>query len=259
MPDSAPKRNTVSAFVVCCNEERNIGRCLESVKWCDEIIAIDSGSTDKTKEICKSYGAKIHERAWPGFVEQKRYGFEQCSSEWVLNIDADEEVSPELKDEMLSHLSKDTTINGYELSRVVFYLGKWWRKGGWYPEYRLRLCRKSETSWGGDEPHEKAFVKGPTLRLRGELRHYTYDDMTHHMRSLNNFARTAALTMQKKGRRFSIFSLLIHPPSRFIKYYFIKRGFLEGFPGLLVACFETWYVFLKYVNLWELERRAKAS
>lgn len=244
------------------NEEKNMRRCLASIAWCDEKIVIDSGSTDRTLEICKEFGAKIIHNPWPGFVEQKRYGFEQCTCDWVLNVDADEEMSPELQEEIvtsLSNLAATPNIVGFELSRVVYYLGKWWRKGGWYPEYRLRLCRRDVTSWGGDEPHEHAIVRGKTVRLRSELRHFTYEDMTHHMRSLNNFARMAAETMHRKGRRFSIFSLFIHPPARIIKFYLVKKGYREGFPGLIVACFESWYVFLKYIKLWEIERKARQA
>lgn len=257
MAEEKGQKPKISAFIICMNEERNIARALKSVSFCDEILVIDSGSTDKTIDIAKSHGAKVIERPWPGYVEQKRFGLEQCSGDWVLNIDADEEVSAELKDEIIRAAASGSELAGYGLSRVVFYLGKWWRKGGWYPEYRLRLLKRSAASWGGENPHERAIVAGPTGRLKGELRHYTYDNMTHHIRSLNNFAETAAQSMHKRGRRFNIFSLLIRPPARFIKFFLLKKGFLEGFPGLLVAFFETWYVFLKYAKLWELERRAR--
>lgn len=247
----------ISAFVITLNEERDIGRALKSLSFCGEILVIDSGSTDKTIEIAKSCGARVIERPWPGYVEQKRFGLEQCSGDWVLNIDADEEVSDELRAEIISAVSSTEDIAGWELSRVVFYLGKWWRKGGWYPEYRLRLLKRSKASWGGDNPHERAIVSGRTSRLKGELRHYTYDNMTHHVRSLNNFAAAAAQSMHRKGKKFSVFSLIVHPPARFIKFFLIKKGFLEGFPGLLVAFFETGYVFLKYAKLWEIERKER--
>ncbi len=231
-------------------------RCLESLRWCAEIIVIDSGSTDNTVEICKEYGARVIFREWPGYVEQKRFGLEQCTHTWVLNLDADEEVSPELRDEMISEIqANEQRYDGYDLSRVVYYLNRWWRKGGWYPEYRLRLCRRNRTSWtGGGDPHEKAVVDGATKRLKGELRHYTYRSMADHIQRLNQHSSSAARTMQRKGKHASLAPMILNPIGRFIKFYFIKRGFLEGAPGLVVAIFESFYVLLKYLKLWELEK-----
>ncbi|MBN8550316.1 MAG: glycosyltransferase family 2 protein, partial [Deltaproteobacteria bacterium] len=235
-----------------------IERCLESVKWCDEVIVVDSGSKDRTLEIARRYTDKIFEREWPGFVAQKRFALQQCSSDWVLNIDADEVVSPELRDQILGVLTdrspEGNAVDGYQLSRVVFYMKRWWRNGGWYPEYRLRLCRRSATTWGGEDPHEKAMVTGATKRLSGELQHYTYSNMTSQMNTLNKFSETAAKSMFARGERFSVVKLVGRPIARFIKFFFLKSGFKEGFPGFLVACIESFYVFLKYAKLWELER-----
>jgi glycosyltransferase involved in cell wall biosynthesis len=252
------KRSEISAFIVCMNEENKIRRALESVKWCDEIVVIDSGSTDKTIEICRTYTDKIFIRPWPGYVAQKRFALEQCTKEWVLNLDADEEVSEELKDEILTILKNDDlSINGYQLSRVVFFLGKWWRRGGWYPEFRLRLCRRITTSWGGRDPHEKASVTGKVKRLEGELHHYTYSDISHQIRTLNSYSYQAARSLFEQGERASALKLVTRPIMRFIKWYFLKRGFLEGFPGFIVAILESYYVFQKYAKLWEFERSEK--
>lgn len=254
-----PASPLISAFIVCKNEAGNIRRCLESIKWCDEIVVIDSGSTDGTLEICAEYRARVFQRPWPGYVAQKRFGLEQCLGEWVLNIDADEEVSPELRDEIRSMIVSDRAaqLNGMELSRVVFYLNRWWRKGGWYPEFRLRVCRRTATTWGGADPHERAIVEGTTTRLKGELRHFTYDNISDHVDRLNKHSSAAADTMFREGKRSSHMQLLLNPLSRFLKFYFLKKGFLEGFPGLLVACLESYYVFLKYLKLWEIQRSAK--
>ena len=253
---NSPSHNpSVSAFIVCMNEARNIKRCLESIQWCNEIIVIDSGSTDGTLEICQQMGARVIHREWPGYVEQKRFGLERSSGDWVLNLDADEEVSPELREEILSNLRANTgEIDGYELSRVVFYLNRWWRKGGWYPEFRLRLCRRSKTSWGGADPHEKAIVHGPTTRLKGELWHYTYRTMTDHIQRLNQHSTSAARTMHRNNKSLSIVSILFNPIGRFVKFYLLKKGYREGAPGLVVALFEAFYVLLKYLKLWELEK-----
>lgn len=246
---------TVTAFIVCMNEAKNIRRCLESIRWCSEIVVIDSGSTDGTLEICREVGARVIHREWPGYVEQKRYGLEHSTGDWVLNLDADEEVSPELQHEILHVLATEgERYDGYELSRVVFYLNRWWRKGGWYPEYRLRLCRRSKTSWAGADPHEKAEVAGPTRRLEGELRHYTYRNMTDHINRLNQHSTSAARTMHRKGKHVSVASMLFNPIGRFAKFYIFKKGYREGASGLVVALFESFYVLLKYLKLWELER-----
>jgi glycosyltransferase involved in cell wall biosynthesis len=237
------------------NEADSITRCLKSVLWCDEIIVIDSGSTDGTKEICESFGARVIYRAWTGYVDQKAFGLEQCQYEWALNLDADEEVSNELRQE-IEEILKDggSPYNGYELSRVVFYLKRWWRKGGWYPEYRMRLCRKSHTTWAGADPHERAVVSGPTKKLNGELYHFTYSDVADHIERLNNHSTSAARTMLKRGQKFSVLQMIANPLGRFLKFYIIKGGAKEGLPGFQVAIVEAFYVFLKYYKLWELER-----
>jgi glycosyltransferase involved in cell wall biosynthesis len=248
-------RSTISAFIVCMNEETQIRRCLESVKWCDEIVVIDSGSTDKTLEICKEYDCKIYQRDWPGYVLQKTFGLEKCSSEWVLNLDADEEVSKELQEEIQKVLGKDAkTVNGYLISRIVFFLNIWWRKGGWYPEYRLRLCRKAYTKWGGLDPHEKATVSGKTVKLKGELYHYTYTDITDQTKTLNSYSFQSAKSLHSVGKHFSLLKLIFNPFLRFLKSYIFKKGFLEGIPGFIVAYQDAYYVFLKYAKMWEIER-----
>ncbi|MCO6430541.1 MAG: glycosyltransferase family 2 protein [Deltaproteobacteria bacterium] len=251
----------ISAFIVCWNEERNIRRCLESVKWCDEIVIVDSGSTDATLQICKEYTDQITHRPWSGYVEQKRFALSLCSHDWALNIDADEEVSPELMTEIRSTLNsaQSSQVNGYALSRVVYYLGKWWRKGGWYPEYRLRLCRKNRTTWGGTDPHEKAIVEGATAKLSGELRHYTYTGVADQISRLNRYSTTIAENLYRSGERSSAIKIFLNPVSRFFKFYILKKGFREGLPGLIVACIEAYYAFLKYVKLWELERSKNKS
>lgn len=255
MSVSAPARSTISAFIVCCNEEKQIRRCLASVAWCDEVVVVDSGSKDSTLAICNEFTNKIFHRPWSGYVEQKRHALSLCSSTWILNLDADEEVSPELRDEILGVLERDAVksddINGYHLSRVVYYLHRWWRKGGWYPEYRLRLCRRSTTSWGGEDPHEKAIVSGNTTRMTGELRHYTYEDIAYQVGRVNTLSSNAAVTLDRKGKRASIADIIVRPLIRFVKFYFFKGGYREGVAGFIVAWLEATQVLLKYSKLWE--------
>jgi glycosyltransferase involved in cell wall biosynthesis len=251
----ATPRASISAFVVCMNEEKNLPRCLESIAWCDEIVIVDSGSTDKTLEIARQYTSLIYHREWPGFVEQKRFGLTLCSKEWVLNVDADEVVTPELRKEIEDELAQPTIqYDGFQLLRVVFYLGKWFRRGGWYPEYRLRVCRRTTTSWGGMDPHERAMVVGPTKRLKGELQHYTYEDITHQIRTLNSYSSRIVQSLKNENKNFSPIQLIASPVFRFLKFYFLKRGFLDGLPGLIVAVNEAFYSFTKYAKLWEVQR-----
>jgi glycosyltransferase involved in cell wall biosynthesis len=249
-------RSTISAFIVCCNEERQIRRCLESVAWCDEIIIVDSGSNDKTLEICREFTNKITHQDWQGYVKQKRFALEQCSCDWVLNVDADEEVSTELKEEILAILRSDrtgarTTVNGYYLNRVVFFLERWWRKGGWHPEYRLRLCRRSATTWGGQDPHEKASVSGSTARCKSELHHYSFTDLTDYMRRMNTLSSNATNTLLNRGVRPSLIAITLRPVARFFKFYVTRKGYREGTAGFIVAVIEATAVFLKYAKVWE--------
>ncbi|MBX7143118.1 MAG: glycosyltransferase family 2 protein [Oligoflexia bacterium] len=250
------QRAKVSAFVICFNEQNNIRRCLESLRWCDEIVIVDSGSTDNTLSICREFTDRVFSRAWPGHREQKRYALSLCTHEWILNIDADEVIDDELRSAIQLALQNDDSagVNGYYLNRVVFHLGKWWRKGGWYPEYRLRFCRRSVTTWGGLDPHEKACVTGPTKRLPGEIQHFSYPDLSGQVHSLNRLSSAAAKAMWADGQRTSFIKIFTRPIARFVKFYFLRKGFLEGFEGFVVAILEAYYAFLKYVKVWEIER-----
>lgn len=252
-------RQPLSAFVITFNEEDNLADCLESLKFCDEVIVVDSFSTDKTVEIAKNFGAKVIQREWPGYRAQKEFGLSQTSHEWVLNLDADERVSDELRAEVERVLSTDNNslYDGYEVNRVVYYLQRWWRHGGWYPEFRLRLLRKSKTKWGGIDPHEKPIVQGKTERLKGELLHYTYTDLDDQLSRLHKFSSIAAMEDYKRGKRSSLMSILISPIFRFVKFYFLKQGFREGVAGFVVGMNELFYTFMKYAKLWEIEKFKK--
>src|SRR5438477_414102 len=173
---TARTRAPLSCTIICYDEEEGIRAALESVKWCDEIVVVDSFSTDRTVEICREYTDRIFQREWPGFVEQKAFALEQTRCAWVLNLDADERVSPELRRE-IEEVLRDPDADGYYVPRLVYYLGRWWRRGGWYPDYRLRLFRRDKVVWGGIDPHEKVILHGRSRRLRGPLLHYTYRDV----------------------------------------------------------------------------------
>lgn len=249
---------TVSAIVVCFNEERNIGACLDSLRWCDEIVVVDSFSTDRTVEICRRYTDRIVQRNWSGYRDQKAFAHSLATKDWVLLVDSDERVSPELKDEISDTLSsQDNTYAGFSVPRLVFYLDRWWWRGGWYPDYDVRLFRRDRATWGGTEPHEKIVVDGNVRRLRNPLYHFSYRDMADHVQRINQFTSISARELFTERRRWRLSDALFRPAFRFFRSYILKRGFLEGFAGFYVALIASVYVFLKYAKLWELESEGK--
>jgi glycosyltransferase involved in cell wall biosynthesis len=255
-------RQKISAFVVCKNEERHIGLCLKSLSFCDEIVVVDSFSTDRTIEICSQFNVQVIQREWPGYRAQKEFACSQMTHDWVICLDADEYVSDPLREEVLSILEGTSRFSmghysGFYLNRVMFHYGKWWRKGGWYPEYRLRLFRKNEARWVGREPHENVEVDGPTTKLQGELYHFSYEDFSDQLQKLTSHAFTRAKVDFADGRTATISDMLFKPWLRFIKFYFLKKGYKEGKPAVVVGITEAFYVFLKYAKLWELQSYGK--
>ena len=252
-------RRPISCCIVCFNEEHAIRRCLESVKWCDEIVVVDSFSTDKTIEICQEYSAHIIQRAWPGYVEQKRFALAQASHEWILNIDADEEVSPLLQNEIQVVLQQDDpAVDGFYIPRLVHYLGRWWWHG-WYPSYRLRLFRKHKVRWGGVDPHEKVLLHGRSEHLSGNFHHYTYTDISDHLRTVNSLTDISSRELMLRQRRKYLSDVLLRPLWRFLSFYFFRGCIRDGIPGLFVAATSAFYVFLKYAKLWEQASDAAQS
>ncbi len=247
---TARTRAPLSCTIICYDEEEGIRAALESVKWCDEIVVVDSFSTDRTVEICREYTDRIFQREWPGFVEQKAFALEQTRCAWVLNLDADERVSPELRREIEGVL-RSPDADGYYVPRLVYYLGRWWRRGGWYPDYRLRLFRRDRVVWGGIDPHEKVILQGRSRRLRGPLLHYTYRDVADHVATINGFSGVAARELLLRGRNASWSDLLLRPLWRFFRFYVLRRGFAQGLAGLFVAQSAAFYVFARYAKLWE--------
>lgn len=251
---SSARTPSVSAIIVCYNEEENIGRCLKSLQWCDEIVVIDSFSSDRTVEICRHYTDIVIEREWAGYRDQKAFAHSKATKDWVLMIDSDEEVTPELQDEIRQYLAeKGSHYAGFELPRLMFYLDRWWWRGGWYPDYDVRLFRRDRARWEGTEPHEKIIVQGAVRRLRNPVHHFSYRDMDEHLQQINRYTTISSQELRKQGKRWRLSDALLRPAIRFFRYYFLKRGFMEGFAGLYVAVSAAIYVFLKYAKLWELE------
>jgi glycosyltransferase involved in cell wall biosynthesis len=247
-------REKISACITCFNEEHNIRRCLESVRWCDEIVVVDSFSTDLTVQLCREYTDRVFQHPWQGYIGQKNFIREKATHPWVLYIDADEEVSPELRAEIIAVLeSGDSHFVGYEFPRMVNYLEQWIRHGEWYPDVKLRLFLKAKGISGGQEPHDQVLVNGPVKRLKGHLWHYTYDDLHDQLITLNRYSTITANEKFKQAEKFRWLDFLFRPSLRFLKAYFLKRGFLDGRRGFLIAAISSFGVAMKYAKLWELE------
>jgi glycosyltransferase involved in cell wall biosynthesis len=247
----------LTLVVVTLNEEANLRRCLATADFCQHKIVVDSGSTDQTVAIAREMGAQILTRNWTGFADQKNFGVAAAPTEWVLCLDADEEISPELHQSILASKERWNRYDGFELNRHAFYLNRFINHSGWYPEWRLFLYRKSCGSWGGQEPHAEVKFSGRKGRLKGDLVHYTYRDIRHHAQKTLFYAQTAAQAMLDAGRRASCFDLRLRAPWAFFRAMFLKRGFLDGFPGLVIAWMSAYYTFLKYALLKQLSGKAK--
>ncbi|NIM03272.1 glycosyltransferase [bacterium] len=245
----------LSVIIITYNEEENIKHCLESVQWSDEIVIIDSFSSDKTVEIAREFTPKVFQNDWTNFSQQKNLALGKATSEWVLNIDADERVTPELKEEILTVLnSQPQSFNGYYIARRNHYLGKWIRHCGWYPDYKLRLFRRGKGKFNERTVHESVLVEGRKGYLKSCLHHYSYKNLSDHLNKINKFTSLAAEEMFKNGKRGRVFDLIFRPHIKFIKMYLIKRGYLDGTYGLIVSIIGSFYVFMKYLKLWQFSK-----
>jgi glycosyltransferase involved in cell wall biosynthesis len=243
-------RPPISAFIATHNEEQRIGRCLESVKWCEEIVVVDDNSTDKTKEVCRRYTDRIFNRKWDGYANQKNFAMQQTTNDWVLLMDSDEELSHQLIKEIMDELENiPPDICGYEMPRKVFYLGRWITHSGWYPDYKLRLYRKSKGYMGGEDPHETFILDGKTKRFKSDLLHYSYRDISEQVRTLNRYSGIFA--DHRVWRPSDLFRMIIKPPVKFLEVYIGKGGILDGFAGFAISMMMSYFVFMKYAKIFE--------
>jgi len=245
----------VSACMITFNNSRTVEKALKSVaSWASEIIVVDSFSTDGTFEIAKKYATISEQRPWPGFRDQYNYCISKAKNDWVIFLDADEEISKELAEEIAERLELDAgAYDGYIAHRRNYYLGRWIMHGGWVPDSEIRLFRKSKGTFAGGL-HANVQVQGRVGELKHFYYHYNYRDIADQIDTINRYSLNAAQDMLREGKRFSLFDLLLRPPARFIKEYLLKRGFLDGLPGLVIAVSTMYYVFAKYAKLWELEQ-----
>jgi glycosyltransferase involved in cell wall biosynthesis len=244
----------ISATVITFNEERNIAAALESLSWADEIVVVDSESKDATVEIARRFTDRVFVRPWPGYSAQKNFAADQCRNDWIFNLDADERVSSALARELEQLKSvAEPAASGFEMPRLAFYLGRWIRHSGWYPDYKLRLYDRRAGRFMGDFVHESVRSSGRVDKLGGDIHHYTLRNASEHHLRMDRYTTLAAQEMFSRGERVSSATLALAPVNTFIRSLVFKRGFLDGIPGLAIACFAAHYVFLKNLKLWEMQ------
>jgi len=252
--DEVRNPQSISALVITKNEAENIRECLASLQWVDEIVVVDAESADGTVAQVKAFTNKIFVRRWEGFSAAKNFALAQCTSEWVLWIDADERVTSELHEEIIATLAGNPTANGYEMPRLANFLGRWIRHGGWYPGYVLRLFRRKVAHFNEKQVHEGVQVEGEIGRLANHLLHYTDRNLQHYFDKFNHYTSLAAEELHRQDKRFHLWDLLFRPPWFFLRMYVFKAGFLDGVQGFILASLSAAYVFTKYAKLWEKQK-----
>lgn len=258
MSGTEEKKQTISAYIITKDEENNIDRAIESVRWMDEIIVLDSGSSDRTVEKAEKLGAKISVSEFEGFVKQKNKAMDLCSGDWIFNLDADEEVTEELKEsveKLIGRGHQDGSPHFYRISRKTLYMGRWLTHC--YSETRARLSKKGCAGWQGEVLHEELIGNGKPGYLHGDLLHRPYSNLSDHIMTIQRYSELWAEREAKAGRKSSIFDIILRPCARFIKLYILRAGFLDGVPGFIASVMGTWYTFLRYARLYEITRIAE--
>lgn len=245
----------LSVAIITHNEENNIRAALESVRWADEIVVVDSGSTDRTQEICREYTDKIYSFEWHGFSEQKNRAVSFTTQPWILVLDADERVTEELKKEILDIIKDKSSGDGYYLPRKNYFGERWIKHGGWWPDYTLRLFRRGRGSFEPREVHEAVKIDGPAAYFKNPLLHYTYKNTGDFFKRMETYSVLAAKELFKKGRRANIFDIIFRPPATFFRMFFFQLGILDGIYGIILAYLYSVYTYKKYSKLRKIESR----
>lgn len=250
----------ISACIITFNEEKHIAEAIESLEWADEIVIVDSESTDQTREIAESLGAKVLIRKWQGFSKQKQLAVDQAEHDWIFSLDADERVSVKLKQEILNLKNKTSVdlADGYRIARLSFYMNRPIRHGGWYPDWQLRLFNRTKGKWKNVLIHESIEMEesARVAILKADILHYTVDNAAHHHRMIGSrYAPLAAEQMFARGKTVAPLKIATVGLTTFLQSYILKGGFLDGFAGFCIARFASHHAFLKYLLLWELNHQ----
>ncbi len=243
----------LSLIIITLNEEKSIKDCIESVPFASDIVVLDSFSKDKTKELAAICGARVFDQEWLGYGPQKIKATELAKYDWVLSLDADERLSPESQVEIQNVFSKLTPETGYQLPRLSYFLGRWIRHGGWYPDYQLRLFNRRHSGWS-DSPIHEHVVASSTLKLKNPIRHFVFKSISQQVITNDKYSSLQAQQLKAQKIRFSLFKLMTKPWVKFIENYVFKLGFLDGMAGFIIAVGSGYSVFLKHAKQWELEK-----
>jgi len=249
-------RATISATVITLNEERNIRACLDSLSWCDELIVVDAGSSDQTVALARQQGAQAITRPFTNYADQKNFALAQATGDWILSVDADERVTPELAAEITTALANPGDVMGFFLPRRNHIFGRWIDHGEWWPDYKLRLIRRGQGQWQG-LVHEVLLADGPVRYLHAALLHYAHETISGFVSKMDRYTTIEAQGWQAAGIRPSLWKILLYPPGLFAYEYIWRRGFLDGIHGFVLATLMAYYNFLKRAKLWELSLREK--
>lgn len=250
------KKLPLALVVVTKNEENHIERCLRSVPFASDVVVLDSGSEDRTLILARECGARIFVEEWRGFGPQKKRGAELAEQDWILSLDADEALSPELAEEISRVFETLDPHTGYLLPRRSFHLGRWIDHGGWRPDRQLRLFNRRHSQWNEARVHEKVIVE-KTARLNEPILHWVFDDLSDQVITNDKYSSLQARALFDRGARFSLWKLIFKPWGKFFETYFFKRGFMDGLPGFIISVSAAYSLFLRFAKLWELEQRRK--
>jgi (heptosyl)LPS beta-1,4-glucosyltransferase len=244
----------IAAVIITRDEENNIAACLESVQWADERIVVDAESRDRTVEIAKQHATQVHVRPWPGYGPQKNFGMEQARAEWILIVDADERITPALREEIQAVLKAGPSgeIAGFEIPRRNYFYGRWIRGGGIYPDYQLRLIRKAAGRYNDTQLHENLRLQGRIERLRQPMEHYSMPTVREHVRKMRRYTTLAAQEKLKSRSRVTALDIVGHHLGTILKTYLLRGGYRDGVHGVIVALFAGMHTFVKYAKAWEL-------
>ena len=238
----------ITATIITLNEERNIARAIESLRCCDQIVVLDSGSVDRTAELAAKLGARVVEHTWHGYANQKNCAAEQAEHDWILSLDADEALSEALEGEIWNLKKHGPAYDAYTMPRMAQYMGRWILHSGWYPDRKVRLYNRTKAQWVGEFVHESVKVDGRVGHLESNLLHFTCDSLSEHLRTLDRYTTLAAEELVSRKTKIGLNNLIVDPAWTFVRSYFLQRGFLDGLEGLTIAHMAAIYTFLKYAK-----------